>query len=219
MPRQECFTVYKFNELSAAGKEKARDWYRRAGAFDEFGVECVIEDFVEQAALCGWAVDEIKSGTSRDGKKQFYRPAVFYSGFSCQGDGACFEGRWRPRDVDVEKLKANCGNDRELVRIATGFSVFASWHPNAMAGVKHRGHYFHERSTEFDFEADSEDCEKAFERGEEEDFTELTRDLMCWLYRQLEAEYEYRNSDAYVDEEIDMNEYEFGVDGSRTVAL
>lgn len=43
MPRQETITIYKFDELGARAKERARDWYRRASEGDEWW-ESVYED-------------------------------------------------------------------------------------------------------------------------------------------------------------------------------
>jgi hypothetical protein len=39
--------------------------------------------------------------------------------------------------------------------------------------------------------------------------------LMDWLYRTLEKEYEYHNSDEQIEESIRINEYEFDEDGNR----
>ena len=39
--------------------------------------------------------------------------------------------------------------------------------------------------------------------------------FMQWMYRQLEAEYDYRNSDEQIDKSITANEYEFTEDGKR----
>ena len=53
--------------------------------------DCLIEDFAEQLAEIGITVDthEVKlmSGKTRQD------PSIYFSGFWCQGDGACFEGR------------------------------------------------------------------------------------------------------------------------------
>jgi hypothetical protein len=38
---------------------------------------------------------------------------------------------------------------------------------------------------------------------------------MKWMYRQLEAEYEYLTSDEAITETIRSNEYEFTEDGRR----
>jgi hypothetical protein len=39
------------------------------------------------------------------------------------------------------------------------------------------------------------------------------RDFADWIYRQLESEYDYANSDESVDENILCNEYEFDENG------
>lgn len=44
---------------------------------------------------------------------------------------------------------------------------------------------------------------------------ELLRDYMRWIYKQLEKEHEYQNSNEVVDETITINEYEFDEDGNR----
>lgn len=49
----------------------------------------------------------------------------------------------------------------------------------------------------------------------EETVIEALRDLARWLYRQLEAEYEYLASDAAVDEAIAASEYTFTDYGRR----
>lgn len=49
----------------------------------------------------------------------------------------------------------------------------------------------------------------------EEIVTEALRDLVRWLYRQLECEYEYLSSDECVDETIIANEYTFTASGRR----
>ena len=49
----------------------------------------------------------------------------------------------------------------------------------------------------------------------ESDITQLMRDFADWIYRQLEAEYEYQNSDEQVIESIRCNEYEFDEQGER----
>ncbi len=45
--------------------------------------------------------------------------------------------------------------------------------------------------------------------------TEAFRDLARWLYRKLEAEYEYLSSNDVVDESITANAFTFTHDGQR----
>jgi hypothetical protein len=49
----------------------------------------------------------------------------------------------------------------------------------------------------------------------EEIVTEALRDLPCWLYRQLEAEYGHLTSDEAIEERIIVNEYTFTEAGRR----
>ena len=44
---------------------------------------------------------------------------------------------------------------------------------------------------------------------------ETARDYMRWIYKQLEKEYDYQNSDECVDENILANEYTFEINGTR----
>lgn len=50
---------------------------------------------------------------------------------------------------------------------------------------------------------------------DQDEIAETLRDYMHWIYRQLEKEYDYLNSDEAVDESIKANEYEFTEDGTR----
>ena len=67
--------VYTFNELSDTAKESARDWYR-SDPFPDWH-EFVIDGAKEVGALLGIEIDNI-----------------WFSGFSSQGDGACFTGSY-----------------------------------------------------------------------------------------------------------------------------
>ncbi len=79
-----------------------------------------------------------------------------------------------------------------------------------------KGHYYHEFSTTFDFnitdnEGDEIDTKKA--ANAQDYMIELARDLMKWIYRALEREYEFQNSDENIIETIKANEYIFDEDG------
>jgi hypothetical protein len=45
------------------------------------------------------------------------------------------------------------------------------------------------------------------------EFRDLMRDFADWIYKGLEAEYDYRMSDEAVDEAMEVNEYEFTEEG------
>lgn len=48
-----------------------------------------------------------------------------------------------------------------------------------------------------------------------DDLRECLADFSRWIYRNLEKEYDYQNSDEAVEEAIIANEYEFTEDGER----
>ena len=204
--------VYKFSELDERAKERARDWFREDVFTDSSAWEHIFEDAKECLQLAGFHVDRI-----------------YFSGFSSQGDGACFEGSWRAADAKpVKAMKDHAPKDKALHAIAAEMRAIAKLCPSASMSVKHRGHYTHEGCTEFDIGAEGPEWEDGAarkpaewdalrERDNEtaERIKEASRDAMRWIYRMLEAEYTYQNSDAVVDENIEANEYEFTEEGRR----
>jgi hypothetical protein len=50
----------------------------------------------------------------------------------------------------------------------------------------------------------------------EAELKEATRDAMRWVYRMLEAEYDWQTSDEQVDEMLKANGYEFTEEGKPT---
>jgi hypothetical protein len=145
---------------------------------------------------------------------------VYFSGFWSQGDGACFEGYVQ----DWDKFLASVGyTDAPLVDHA-----FNHWY----FSCKHRGSYYDEYCTVFDYSfpmpdsrTDDEDFIEFYSPYEDElksrawfavisqyvdynfaeDFKEVFRDHMRELYSRLEKEYEYLTSEEAVWEAIVAN--------------
>lgn len=219
-------TVYQFTELSDAAKERAREWYRRGLDGDAFFAESVIEDAATIAEMMG--LDLCKRAVKLCGGGTRQETAIYWSVFYSQGDGACFAGTWRASEVKPGAVASHVGDSeqcREVKRIAGEFEAIAKSFPAASFSVKHSGHYSHENCTEFDFNVRLEDADGNWVEmspvqeqaaNETEDaLQEAAKDFMRWIYRQLEKENEYQNSDEQVDESIMANEYEFEEDGSR----
>ena len=61
----------------------------------------------------------------------------------------------------------------------------------------------------------SEDSYRALPEGAHDTVTEALRDFADWIYRQLEAEYEWRMANEQVDDAITANEYTFDENGRR----
>jgi len=191
-------TVYLFSELSADAKEKAREWARQSA---EGNPDCVMEDAKQAFATCGVTIDKIH-----------------YSGFSSQGDGACFTGSWRAADVKPGAMKEYAGQDTELHRIAGEFERIAALFPRSSFSVKHSGHYQHENCTDFNvsiLDTDGNEIETPEAIQADKDLIEAARDAMRWIYERLEADYEWANEDEQIDETIECNGYTFTVEGKR----
>jgi hypothetical protein len=193
MPHIATKEVFYFNELDDSAKEAAREWYR-LGAFDYEWWDCTYEDAKTIAALMGIDTDNI-----------------YFSGFWSQGDGACFTGSYAYKKGAAKAVKDYAPVDKELARIVDELQAIQKKHFYQLsATVNHSGHYYHEYCTSItvwndgtEADEDTADC-----------VSELLRDFMRWIYRRLESEYEYLNSDETVDEMIDANQYQFTEDGS-----
>lgn len=217
--------IYQYDELSDEAKEKARDWYRKGNCEDTYWSESVIDDAATVAGFLGLDINQTAYKTM--GGETKYKPTVYFSGFWSQGDGACVEGTWRASDVKADKLKEHAPQDKELHRIVDGLAELAKEYPDGYFKVAHRGHYSHSGCTAFDVELPSEKLDN-LEYGspeyrsldakidqDQDTLIELARDFMNWIYRQLEKEWDYQNSDEQVEESIRCNEYEFLEDGTR----
>lgn len=210
MPAIRELTVYKFEELSDSAKERARDWWRSCES-QEFDTEFMYDDFKAIADILGIEFNQ-RAVPLMNGSKR-YEPTIWWSGFSSQGDGACFEGRYRYAKGAPKAIAEYAPKDSRLLEIAQGLQAIQSRHFYRLESiVKHRGHYYHEYCTEIDV-FDREDNYRDIGDAAES-IAELMRDFMRWIYRQLEAEHEYRMSDENVDESIIANEYEFTEEGA-----
>ena len=201
--------VYEFRELPPEAQKKAIDavryneWYPR-----EDYAEYVIEEFVSDRTNEGWKLDVND---------------VHYSGFSSQGDGACFDAA-----LDIYSYLNFHGLTEKYPLITKltldGPYVWGKTHTN-----NYSNHYSHERTRYFEIDHDNEDTLvsdgsiletdlpafrdeiKALEKEIEDDRYHLSNDL----YRALEKEYDYQMSDEVITDYIISNEYQFTLDGKQ----
>lgn len=189
--------TFKFDQLSDIAKQKDIDWYREASQYGNYFAENVIEDAKTIGALFGLDIDR-----------------VFYSGFSSQGDGACFEGSYRYQKGALKAVKQHAPQDIALHNIVKSLQETQSKAFYKLAAkCTQRGHYMHSGCMSVDvYHIDDEyrDIGKA-----EDNITESLRAFANWIYKQLEQAYDYENSDEQIIETIIANEYEFNADGSK----
>lgn len=228
-------TEFKFPELSDRAKDKARDNYRRDYPDYDWWTNCY-DDFNTIAPMMGISIDS-KPVQLMNGKIR-YEPAIQFSGFSCQGDGACFEGLWQPVDHPIDALTAvmeHAPQDTKLHGIAFDLAYLSermnTLVPDTYVKVTHSGHYSHSGCTfiEVDmplpnhidwdddlrlaiFNANMIAAGLEFEQAEAEIKSTLRR-FMDWMYGQLQEEYEYLTSDENIDQYLE--EMTFDEDGDE----
>ena len=145
------------------------------------------EGFKESTKL--WDVDRIR-----------------FSGFWSQGDGAMFEGRM----IHAPELRP-LGLSQETQDLIDAGEI------DIDIRVAHRGHYYHERCSEFYLSIsapENPDAEEELYNLEDaiiEDYYSRCKSL----YRSLEKYYDELSSDERVEEAIIANEIEFLVNGER----
>lgn len=220
MPTSKTVWLYQFDELDDKAKEKAREWYRQLITGEEIS-EQIYEDFQEICKILGI---ELKTSSVRlcNGKTH-EQLCIWWSGFSSQGDGASFEGRYRAVKDSVANIKAHAPQDKELHRIAEDLHALQIKYGNHIeCSIYTSGRYRHKYSMQFEFydwevpednEAGWRTCEIAIEDGKA--VVELFRDLADWLYKQLSDQNDFMNSAEYLDDTIRFNGYTFLVDGTR----
>ena len=212
MPRIVETTVFTIDELSGAAKEAARIWYRQAGLHDEW-YDFVYEDFETICRIIGVTLAtspvRLYGGGTRD------KPQIYWSGFSSQGDGASFSGRYSYARGAARAIRAHAPKDTELHRIADALQAVQRRNFHQLhASIRQSGRYCHEYTMAIEVERDSPTWQPSTD-GAEDTVTEALRDLARWLYRQLRQEYEHQTSDETVDEIVAVNAWTFTADGTR----
>ncbi|WEF24716.1 antitoxin of toxin-antitoxin stability system [Paracoccus sp. S3-43] len=212
MPEVLEITVFRFEELSDAARDRARAWYRDGG-FDYDWFDFVYEDFQRIAEILGISFKTRTVRLMGGGTRQ--EPLIWFTGFWSQGDGAAFEGHYSYRKGAAAKIRAYAPQDAELHRIADALQqVQRRNFYQLTAEATHRGRYYHEYSMAVAVTRDSPVWQD-MTADAEEIVTDDLRDLARWLYRQLEREYDYLTSDEAVDESITANAYTFTEAGRR----
>lgn len=200
--------VFKFAELSDTAKETARTWWRDCENQDFGGSGFEFEPAETAAKILGIEFHQntikLMNGSTRQ------EPDIRYSGFSSQGDGASFTGYYYYTKGCSKAIRAEFPTDKTLHTIADGLTALQRKHGYKLAAkITQRGRYSHQ----FSMYAEVENDERNVTSETENELQELLRDFAGWIYRGLEAEYNWRMSDDQVDESIEANEYEFTENG------
>jgi hypothetical protein len=207
MPHQVTIveTHYSYEELSDSAKEAARDWYRE-GNLDYDWWEHIYSDVEEIGNLLGIERDRKPHGRGNG-------PCIWFSGFSSQGDGACFEGRYSYAKSCAKAVRSHAPQNTKLHRIADELQALQrKYFYRLEARASHSGSYYHSGCMSVDVSLRSgEDAPREAEDG----IRQLLRDFADWIYRQLEQEHDWQQSDEQIAEGIIANEHKFYENGKH----
>lgn len=197
--------AYKFSELSDSAKEKAINDNRNTNVDYSDWYDSVYEMVETAAKLIGIELKQkpvkLMNGETR------YDPAIYFSGFSSQGDGACFEGSYSYAKGAVKAIKAEFPTYEALHRIAADLqAVQAKEFYLLEADVTHNDHYYHYNSVNIEVYR-SDDQYRDLVDGSESGVTEALRSFCKWIYKCLNDEYDYLTSDEVIKETIEAMEF------------
>ena len=196
----------RFKALTARQRDEILDKHRHWNVDHTEWHDCVYHDFKRDMGAIGIDVDR-----------------MYFSGFSSQGDGACFEGSVDDWPKFLESVGYTCPALTALAAESWGLSVVQ------------RGHYYHENCTHFSSDMVSPDDYFESEMDEfvyahspyktdiqnaafvailkgynfgalEDEFEEAFKRHMRDLYSRLEVEYDALTSDESILESLHAND-------------
>lgn len=136
-----------------------------------------------------------------------------FRGFSSQGDGACFTGKYRYEKGFLAKLKAEMPKETEFLALAERLQKLQQkCSYNMVCTIKQSGTYSHSGAMRFSFDSNNYDYKECVYKLEEE-FEKVFREMADWYYRRLETEYDYFTSEEQILATIEANGYGFDEDG------
>lgn len=169
MPKIINVEVYQFNELDKIAQQKAVGHYHYINVDDGWS-NYITKEMEEKLTLLG-----------------FMEPRVMFSGFSSQGDGACFTCKW---------IDFNLFMKGEYKEYDIDCNISHNWrHYFATSTTVNLESFFPLTEIRFDI------IKKAIESERERIGNEF--------YKQLQTEFDYLTSEKIVSETIEENEYRF----------
>lgn len=190
-------STFCFNELSPIAKENAIEKIRYSNSYLDYDwYSCIVEDFKSENEF--FEVDK-----------------VYFSGFCSQGDGAMFTYTNIHKKL-IDKFLETTSLPKwkkELINFA-----------RIIGNGIHSGHYYHEYCAEHNIQFIEDNLYNIYPNVAEfldnifpdiEEFIiDTYRDMAKTLYRNLETEYNYLNSDESITEYAISNEIEFTESGN-----
>ncbi|MGJ3448477.1 antitoxin of toxin-antitoxin stability system [Enterobacter sp. PTB] len=204
-------TVYTLDELSEPALENARNWYREHMLNDDW-YQNVFDEFTGISDILGITIKLYRVPLPSGGNRQHH--CIWFSGFSRQGDGACFEGDYTYQPQAVYLIREHYPEDAALHRIADLLQAIQLHNSGELrAAIRHHGQHIHESCMAVMVERHS--SAQNMSADSEVAVTEAIRELARWLYDMLESEYGWQTSPSIIDDDIIARDYTFTESGQR----
>lgn len=196
--------VYQFNELDDTAKERAREYVRVNWIFQySAGWQYVLDDAVNVGAILGIDVDQ-RTWTNTYGYSG--KETRVYFDLYRQDCAILADYRYTPKAPT--KIKEYAPLDAELLRIAEGLQTIQRRNFYQLrARMDSAGRDICQKVDVYRYD------EKEVDKDTENAVDELLKDFAQWILKQLQAEFDYQNSDAAVDEMLSNGVYEFKENG------
>ena len=193
------------DQLSRSAQEDAVLWYLEGGAPAGWD-DAVLCDFEEICKLLRIDLDA-RPGEPHGG--------IYYSGFSCQGDGASFCGRYRYERHAALKIRQYAPQDETLHAIADELQDVQSRYFYGLEAdiTRHNSNYCH--ACTMDTTCSHTRLGEGMPADVDREMRELFRRLANWLYRQLDSTYTAETSHDAVIEDLTANGHRFTRDGQH----
>lgn len=180
---QTLYTLAELEDQHPAAWQKAYDRWREGNLGYEWW-DGVYDTAIAAAEILGITIEKRRGSN--------VEPAIWFSGFASQGDGACWEGSYRYSRGAHEHIRKEFPQAEALHRIADELlSVQRRNGYGVTATSDHRGHYYH--SGCMSVFVDSE--RTRLSEVAEDAIKEALRDFADWIYRTLEEEADYLQSE------------------------
>lgn len=190
----EAVTEFKFADLSEPAKEAARQKAREYGLDYEWW-EYTYDDAKTVAVLLGIEIPDNEN--------------ISFSGFSQQGDGASFRGRYHAGENEIAKVAAHAPLDTVLGSIAQELTAlrigtYLRYGEKLEAIIAASGHYSNSGSMVLA----SAEPETDLTDDTENELLALMRRFADWIYGQLRNEYDHLVSDESIDGGLDHHTFD-----------
>ena len=214
MPENLNVELYTINELPDAAKAKAREEFITDVLNDSAWHEVVYDDLEAIAGTLGITIARTPTENERDNPAAGQR-CIWFKGFSSQGDGACFEGRWTHTPDTGKRIREHAPLDEILHQIADTLATLQTRNLKELTAViTTEGNDMNDGAMHAEVRRENTRTEDPTEDALKT-VTEEMRRLARWLYAELEKEWNSASSDGEVDEAIQRERWRFTAAGAH----